>query len=93
MRNDDYFRGLNILLVGNSSNGRFTGNLNRSYVVLPLILKAATPVGAARANGIGLPLALAISQSVVERTAIRCDLPVPTSPLILIRSREGPRPT
>ena len=34
-------------------------------------------------------ITLAILQSVVKRTAIRCDLLVPASPLILIRSRGG----
>jgi hypothetical protein len=48
------------LVVGNSLNGRFTSNLKRSYVVLPLILKAATLVGAARTSGDSLLLAIAI---------------------------------
>ena len=62
-------------------------------MVLLLILKAATLVGAAQANDIGLLLALAILQSVVERIAIRYNLLVPASLLILIRSGEGLRPT
>ena len=59
------------------------------YVVLPLILKVVTLVGAARINSDGLLLNMAISWSVVDRTVIRYNLPVSASSLILIRGRGG----
>ena len=40
-----YYRGVK-LAAGNSLNNQFTGNLNRLYIVLLLILKAATLVKA-----------------------------------------------
>src|SRR6266704_680989 len=35
------------LTIDNSLKGQFTSNINSLYIILPLILKAATPVGAA----------------------------------------------
>jgi len=87
-----YYKGIR-LATSNSLNRQFTGNLNRSYIVLPLILKAATLVRATQANSIGLLLAFAILQNIIKRTAIKYNLPVPAFLLILIRNREGPRPT
>ena len=87
-----YYRGVR-LAAGNFLNRQFTSNLNRLYIVLLLILKAATPVKAAQANSNSLLLALTILQSVVEMIVIRYNLLVPASLSILICSGGGLRPT
>ena len=53
------------------------------------MLNAATPVGVALINDIGLLVASPISLSVLDNVAIRWDLPIPASPSTLIRSGEG----
>ena len=57
------------------------------------MLNAAMPVGAALTKGMmGLANASAISPSVLDRTAMRWDLPVPASLSTLIRSAVGLSP-
>src|ERR1700722_15202639 len=69
-----------------------TGSRKRLCRVLPMILKAAIPVGAAWKRGLPLPAAIAISCTLAHAFRSVNVFPVPASPSMLRRSCEGGLP-